>query len=426
MYRLLHSFLLFSAIALSVHFATAQESSAPAASTDKGVRFEHDLSWAQIQAKAKSEHKYIFVDGFTTWCGPCRFMRTKIFPQEETGAYFNDKFISVEVQLDTTAKDNDHVKSWYADAHELMTKYGIRAFPTYLVFTPEGQPLHRLVGSTETAAKFIDGVRESFDTTKQFYTQLRQFEAGRRDTAFLYRLAFRAMEDYYDLQDGAPVFNAWLAAQPSPYTTAGMKLMQDYTSSTTDPGFALFLHHSKEVDKVLGDGKAASLVNTILLRQYVIHDLRALGGKDPDWTAIQTRLAADYPAQAAEVTARGKVNYYEGKRDWPNFQTTVVAYMQKYGAHATPGELNDFAWAVFSNCPDMKCVEEALEWSKRSFKDKPVAGYMDTYANILYKMGKKDDAIAWEQKAADAADSEERAGYQQTIDKMKKGEKTWN
>jgi hypothetical protein len=52
---------------------------------------------------------------------------------------------------------------------------------------------------------------------------------------------------------------------------------------------------------------------------------------------------------------------------------------------------------------------------------------MDTYANILYKMGKKDDAITWEQKAADlSASADEKAGYQATIDKMKKGEKTWN
>ncbi len=49
----------------------------------------------------------------------------------------------------------------------------------------------------------------------------------------------------------------------------------------------------------------------------------------------------------------------------------------------------------------MTCVAGALDWSKRSFQDKPNPMYMDTYANILYKMGKKDEAIAWEQKASD-------------------------
>jgi thiol-disulfide isomerase/thioredoxin len=54
---------------------------------DTGVQFEHNLSWTAIQAKAKAENKYIFMDCFTTWCGPCRFMSTKIFPQKESGDY---------------------------------------------------------------------------------------------------------------------------------------------------------------------------------------------------------------------------------------------------------------------------------------------------------------------------------------------------
>ena len=68
---------------------------------DKGVHFDHESSWTAIQARARAEHKYIFMDCFTTWCGPCRFMATTIFPQEEAGNYFNDKFVSVKVQLDT-------------------------------------------------------------------------------------------------------------------------------------------------------------------------------------------------------------------------------------------------------------------------------------------------------------------------------------
>jgi thiol-disulfide isomerase/thioredoxin len=64
------------------------------AQTDTGVQFEHNLNWAAIQAKAKAENKYIFMDCFTTWCGPCRYMSAKIFPQKESGDFMNDKFVS--------------------------------------------------------------------------------------------------------------------------------------------------------------------------------------------------------------------------------------------------------------------------------------------------------------------------------------------
>src|ERR1700704_35435 len=90
-----------------------------------GIRFSDDLSWTQIVAKASAENKYIFMDCFTTWCGPCRAMRDGIFPRKEVGDSYNGKFICVSVQMDTTKKDNDTVKNWYADAHRIMTRFGI-------------------------------------------------------------------------------------------------------------------------------------------------------------------------------------------------------------------------------------------------------------------------------------------------------------
>jgi thioredoxin-related protein len=392
---------------------------------DKGMQFEHQLSWAAIQAKAKAENKYIFMDCFTTWCGPCRFMSTTIFPQETAGNFFNDKFVNLQVQLDTTAKDNVQVKSWYADAHAIMTQYGVQAFPTYLIFAPDGRILHRMVGSRLTAQDFITDVQAAFDTTKQFYTQLQQFQRGRGDSSFLRRLAGQSL-DVYDMKDGAPVAKAWFATQASLYTPEAMNLLERYTQTSKDPGFAIFLQNPEKANTILGAGKAQRLVIDILLNEYVRPKLNTGGAFGPDWKDIGRAIAAKYPAQAPEVTARGKVMYYESKQDWPHFQSEIVAYMQQYGGHATNDELNSYAWTVFQKCADMTCVSDALDWSKRSFKDQPNAAFMDTYANILYKMGKKDDAIAWEQKALELADGGDKLTYQGTIDKMKKGVKTWD
>jgi thioredoxin-related protein len=392
---------------------------------DKGVRFDHESSWSAIQARAKTENKYIFMDCFTTWCGPCRFMSTTIFPQEEAGNFFNDKFISVKVQLDTIAKDDAHVRSWYADAHNIMTQYDVRAFPTYLVFTPDGHVLHRAVGSTQTAAEFIRNIQVAFDTSAAYYPQLAQYQAGRRDSSFLRKLAEQAAE-VYDMKDGAAVADAYFAGQSDPFTPGALHLLITYTQSIKDKGFSIFCDHSDKVDQVLGAGAAKQRVSFLLMQAYLGPAVKAAGGREPDWKAMQKTMSEKYPAYAAEVTSKSKVLYFQQRHDWPHFQGAVVAYMQQYGAHATAEELNDYAWTVFQNCPDMTCVADALDWSKRSFNDKPNPGYMDTYANILYKMGKKDDAITWEQKAADLTSGDEKAGYQTTIDKMKKGEKTWN
>src|ERR1700743_2997482 len=116
-------------------------------------------------------------------------MKNSVFPQQESGDFFNAKFISVGVQLDTTKGDNDFVKGWYKDAHAMMHDYDINAFPTFLIFTPDGRVVHRVVGGSNTAAQFNARVQESFDPEKQYYTQLRKFEACARASAFLRRAA---------------------------------------------------------------------------------------------------------------------------------------------------------------------------------------------------------------------------------------------
>jgi hypothetical protein len=88
------------------------------------------------------------------------------------------------------------------------------------------------------------------------------------------------------------------------------------------------------------------------------------------------------------------------------------------------GDLNSIAWAVFQGCPDMTCVSDILNWSKGLKTADPA--FMDTYANVLYKLGKKDEAIALETKAVSLTPDAEKGDLQSTLDKMKKGEKTWD
>jgi tetratricopeptide (TPR) repeat protein len=120
------------------------------------------------------------------------------------------------------------------------------------------------------------------------------------------------------------------------------------------------------------------------------------------------------------------VTYYQYKKDWMNFQTAVVAYMKQYGANATSDQLNSYARAIFDNCKDMACIKVALAWSKKSFDEKENPLFINTYANILYKLGKTEEAIKWQEKALATTSNINKTAYQETLDKMKKGEKTWS
>jgi len=148
---------------------------------------------------------------------------------------------------------------------------------------------------------------------------------------------------------------------------------------------------------------------------------------EPNWNKLKDSIAVKYPSKADEVLAYSKVLFYLNRQQWNDFGPAIVAYMKSYGDNVSQSDLNEYAWTVFQNCSDETCLKNALEWSKRSFEKEQNPAYMDTYANLLYRLGRKDEAIEWEQKALSLVTTEDqKKGYQQTIEKMKAGEKTWN
>ena len=57
-----------------------------------------------IQA-AKSENKLVFIDFYTTWCGPCKMMMKNVFPQPKVGEYFNNKYVCIKLDAEKEGKE---------------------------------------------------------------------------------------------------------------------------------------------------------------------------------------------------------------------------------------------------------------------------------------------------------------------------------
>ena len=70
--------ILFSMVILTVGRVTAQ-----------GIVFHDNTPWADIQKMAEEQNKLIFIDCYTTWCGPCKVLARDVFPQKKVGDYFN-------------------------------------------------------------------------------------------------------------------------------------------------------------------------------------------------------------------------------------------------------------------------------------------------------------------------------------------------
>ncbi|WP_316847615.1 thioredoxin family protein [Pedobacter psychrodurus] len=389
-----------------------------------GTRFEHNLSWAQVKEKAKKENRYLFVDCFTTWCGPCRQMKDEVFPQQKVGDFLNQNFVNIAIQMDKTAKDNAEVKAWYADAASIVAKYKIKLYPTFLIFSPDGELVHQIVGSCE-ADVLIAEANKALKPETQYFTLVKKYAAGEKDPAFL-KLYAAAAASAADYGTSDKLMAEYLATQKDLYTKENLEFLKQFTISSKSKGFEVMLKAPDKVDAVLGKGMADKILSPIIMKEEAYN----LVGSKPEINVdeLEAKTKLKYPSvDLAKGFALFRAGWYQYANKWPAFQVAVLSYMRKYGNEVDVNTLNSFAWSVFQHCDDPACVAEALNWIKPVVEGAKSEdpNFIVIYANLLHKSGKTKEAIQWEEKAMNLVPETEKSTYQKTIAKMKKGEKTW-
>ncbi|HWK05560.1 MAG TPA: thioredoxin family protein [Puia sp.] len=413
----------------------------------KGIKFEQDLNWMQVKAKAKAENKYIFVDVYATWCGPCKRMDKEVYTNRRVGDAMKEKFIPVKVQMDSTQQDNEQIRNWYAEARRLTEEYKISGYPSFLFFTPDGKLVHKDGGFKDTV-DFVRLINQASDPRKaQYYAQLEDYKKDKKDYPLMGGLAEFTKkligdkdlastiakdykENYLDKQTGENVC-----------TRENLDFIAEFYNliNSKDKLFELCYHQQNRIDQIKDHkGWAKFQVNQTITREEIETKVLKNGKavvKYPDWKNIQNTIAEKYSAIDAKLLVLTyKVFYYRGLYlNWPLWAKYKDEMIKEYPLKPPYGlavyiEINGWggAWAAFMECDDKKVLEKSLQWADLALKldgEKNRAAYLDTKANLLYKLGRKREALSLEKEAVALSDS-----YPDIVDtykKMQAGIPTW-
>ena len=399
---------------------------------ETGIHFENGLSWKQILAKAKKENKYIFVDCYATWCGPCKQMDKDVYPEQKVGDFYNTKFISVRYQMDVTANDDEIVKKSQLDSKELDKQYAINAYPAFLFFNPTGKLVHRGAGARSADDLVVLGI-DAIDVSKDYYTLLDLFNKGKANLAQTSMLARQALV-LGDTVTSKRIASTYIRNlnKDSLLTKKNIEFLTEFTKTSSDVGFQVFYQYKDSIGKIMEDDMCATdVVRAIIFVEMVEPSLlKAKENKtQPDWNALSASVEKKYNKYYADFIITGARLHWANVNDNTKEQAKwLVAWMDNYASKTKTGQsfsllLNNSAWEIFTLSNNTDELKSALAWSSRAVMMFPNYNWMDTYSNLLYKLGKRDEAIQWEEIALKLGPG--NSDLKTNLSKMKEGVPTW-
>ncbi|GAA4320381.1 hypothetical protein GCM10023149_19620 [Mucilaginibacter gynuensis] len=103
------------------------------AQSTKGIVFMED-AWTAALKKAAQQKKYVFVDAYATWCGPCKMLKKTTFVDKTAAAFYNKNFVNLAMDMEK------------GQGPALAAQWALEAYPTLLIFDSKGKLVLKSVG----------------------------------------------------------------------------------------------------------------------------------------------------------------------------------------------------------------------------------------------------------------------------------------
>jgi hypothetical protein len=268
----------------------------------------------------------------------------------------------------------------------------------------------------------LEVVPDSLSTS--YETMLSRFKAGKKDSTFLRLLTVTAFTKRNRLVV-SEVLNTYVGQLKNPLAIDNLKFIKFYTVSIKGEAFSVLYKNAIKVNELTGKEESEKITTRLIERDLI----KPLVPKDgaADWGHITKLVTEQYGELGKEIALQSEVNDLLGKGKWDILQTKLPEWYNGYGKNRSwvdANTLNLIAWGLFEGTLNKDLLNFGLMLSKRSLELEPGNHYrMDTYANLLHKLGRTKEAIEWEKKALEL--DPYITEYKDALEKMEAGAKTW-
>lgn len=383
-------FIFFSSFLISISLAAQT----------KNIAFEH-ISFREIKEKAVKENKLIFLDAYTSWCGPCKYMAANIFTNDTVADFYNRNFINAKIDMEK------------GEGIELAKLYKINCYPNLLFIDGNGELVHRTAGSM-SAKQFIALAETAKDNKTNFKSIVAEYQAKSKDPEVMVKY-IRAMGATC-LSPGN-VITEYFALQKEADLTSkqNWEMINDFTNSMDSREFKYLVNNHQKFDILYSEKEVNAKIDDVVKNTLITE---ARQKNEAAYNETKSKVQAMNLKNGKEIVFESELAHASHKKDWDAYSKIAVANVDLYylnNAHM----LNSIAWTFYESVSDKTGLAKAEEWARKSTELKASYANLDTYASILYKNGKKELAMENATKSIQFAKSE-KSDYKSTEELLEK------
>ncbi|MBP7821467.1 MAG: thioredoxin family protein [Saprospiraceae bacterium] len=334
----------------------------------EGIQFFKG-TWEEALALAKTNNKLIFMDAYTTWCGPCKMMSKNIFPDKEVGEYYNKNFINLKMDMEK------------GEGKMLAAKFTVKAYPTLLFIDPSGEVVHKFTGY-QPIEEFIELGKAANDPSKRMSTLDLKYKEGDRSPDFLYEYAHMRLNAF----DGShiPIAEEYIKTQTDLNTPQNIQFIFDMLSTTKTTLFDYFIKNRETFEKQLGTQDVANRVEALVMSSVQQE------GKAVSLDEVDALFKKVYPKDSDRLSLSFRMSYFLKQDNIDEYAKYAIKYFKKY--QDSPEDLNEAAWMFYEEIDKKSYLKKAVKWAKKSIALNDAYYNNDTLASLYFKLKNKSKA----------------------------------
>lgn len=353
----------------------------------KGIKFEND-SFLNLLKKAKNENKLIFIDAYTTWCGPCKLMAKNIFPLESVGNYYNSHFINTKIDMEK------------GEGINLAKKYNIKAFPTFLFIDSNGTIVQRGTGG-HSELEFIDLAKKTEDPNKNFQELSKRYEKGERSQELIKNLYYvtRNIGDEFSKNVILDYFNV---VPDEEITNSDVKYLTQYNSiNSSDPAYKIVISRADILKKLIGEKEYKNIIDRIKVNDIILNSFDPVDNKFNDSYFLIEAEKIFSPNKAKDELLTAKMNISLTNKDYQSFEKIVLEKYNIIPEDTSADDLFQAAYRFNLLVSNHSSLKKAIIWCKESIRKDENSGNTKTLAELYNKIGDKVNSKKWAKRSVE-------------------------